>query len=256
MRKILSFLVVAIFFLVFSQKALANNRSSDYFSHRGNKHFLHYTKRNLPFHFRSKTDSKLTQKDFIIIFISTFLSFGLVIFVEWARNPRISIVIADSIMIPPNSKKKLPGRKILKLKIKVLKGWRNYLPLPKNIHAFSKVKVAVNWKNKPEYQAKWDSAPEPYDYINDVPKLEMAPLSMQPENLMFGDEAEVGVAIKHDGDNHYFFFDSDYYVNSQQNVCDLKNAELKVTFKSSLTEKTEIFRLKNLNNKLVGFSIS
>src|SRR3989344_2078432 len=174
MRKILSFLVVAIFFLVFSQKALANNRSSDYFSHRGNKHFLHYTKRNLPFHFRSKTDSKLTQKDFIIIFISTFLSFGLVIFVEWARNPRISIVTADSIMIPPNSTKKLPGRTILKLKIKALKGW----------------------KNKPEYQAKWDSAPEPYDYINDVPKLEMASLSMQPENLMFGHEAEGGVAIK------------------------------------------------------------
>lgn len=256
MKKVIIFLVLIIFFLSFVQNAFTNTgRLPRYFYNHGNRNSLHKYQKNFEDRFKND-DNKLTQKDVAIIFISTLISFGLVIFVEWSRNPRVKIVITDSIIVLPNSKKKLPKRKILKLRVEIQKGWRNYLPLPKNIHAFSKVKVGVNWATKEEYQAKWDNAPEPYDYINDVPKLEMAPLAMQPENLMFGDTAEVGIAIKHEGDDHFFFFDSDYYINPQNNVCNLKDAELRVTFKSSLTEKTEIFKLKNPNNKLNGFLIS
>ncbi|MCL4363745.1 hypothetical protein M1328_00735 [Patescibacteria group bacterium] len=183
------------------------------------------------------------------------IGFILVFVIEWFRSPDVTLRVAQSVEIEPqNTKKgKIPKRKILKLEVIVLKGWRAWLPISKNIHAFSKIRVELNWKPKSSYQAKWDNAPEPYDYINNVPKLEMTPLTMQPENLMFGENAQVGIVIKNDGDDGFYFFDSDYYVNPIHNHCTLKHAKLIITFKSSLTQKVERFIIKNPSKDLDKF---
>lgn len=192
-------------------------------------------------------------------FLGGVIGFILVFVIERLRSPKIELEVAKSLEIKERFGEKdgkkyvIPKRRILKLEVTVISGWRQYLPISKNIHAFSKIKVKLDWRHKSEYQAKWDNAPEPYDYINDVPKLEMTPLTMQPENLMLGDTAQAGIAVKNEGDDGFYFFDADYYVNPQNNYCTKKRAVLRITFKSSLTEKTENFIIKNPNSSIDRF---
>jgi hypothetical protein len=210
----------------------------------------------------SSQDNSFNSKDIIIALFGTISALSLVFFVEWLRNPNIEIEIAQLLDIPENelfledSKKIIvPKRRILKIKVIVKKDWRKYIPLPKNVHALSKVIVEINWTTKPRYQAKWDTAPEPVDYINKVVKIEMAPLTMQAENLMFGDIVEAGIAAKHDGEDGFYFFDSDYYINRVNNYCILKEVILTITLRSSLKEKKEKFKLKNPNNTINKFTL-
>lgn len=204
--------------------------------------------------------NNLDTKDWKIVFISTAFSLLLVFFIEWLRNPEIEIKIMTASIFDEKRDVQgnllIPKRKLLKLHITAIKNWKFYLPIPKNIHAFSKILIEADFFPKPKYQAKWDSAPEPYDYINNVPKLEMTPLTMQPENLMIDDSGNAGVAIKHDGHDGFFLFDSDYYVNPQLNYCTSNKLRIKVTFKSSLREVIRYYTLNNPNNKLDDFELT
>lgn len=184
----------------------------------------------------------------------------LVVVVEWLRSPSIRLEIADPVIVDAirgkNKKVASPRRKIVKIRVIIKKDWRRFLPISKNPHALSKIKVKMNWKTKPEYQAKWDTAPEPWDYLHNVPRPEMAPLAMQADNLMFGDVAEAGIAAKHEGVSGFFLFDSDYYIQDiavKKNYCTKKKVLLKVSFKSSLTKVTENFIIRNPGETIDSF---
>lgn len=197
-----------------------------------------------------------------IAFLSGLIGFIFVFIVEWIRKPKVKLEVSRPLPVERSELLRdgitivSPKRKYVKLKVTVEKGWRSHLPIPKNLHAFSKIIVHSAWQDKPEYQAKWDSAPEPVDYETLRPRLETAPFAKQPENLMYGDISEAGIAVKHDGDEGFYFFDADYYINARTNYCTKKRLMLKITFKSSLVEKTESFVIKNPNINLDRFVLS
>lgn len=193
------------------------------------------------------TFNQITIPDFWQLLLSVALAIGLVYLVEWLKQPEATIELAPHLNHPD-------GRKFLKVRVKVIKGsgLRKLFPW-KNVAAFARLKGSLieEVRNKEvsifDFIAKWDTRPEPWDYNANPPrpKLELIPFSLEPENLLSGDVAEVSIAVKHPKEKHFYIFDPNYYINAQKNIVDRKLIALRLTLSSSSINRQKDFVILN-----------
>lgn len=223
------------------------------------------------------------------IFFSAIVAFLLVVLVEWIRKSRVEIETLEPVFSPiklPNGKE--INRKLLKIRVKVkANSLGKFFKLPANVHAFATLTITINHEQKQSYRAKWDNAPEPWEYDRPIyqelsfngqypknkkieylqlvgvlegtergyPRMNLLPQALQTENLVPDDSASASMLAKNDGNAHFSIYDPEYYFDKQENHCTLKKAYLKATFKSSLGRWEEYFAVSNPNSKLDKFEI-
>ena len=221
----------------------------------------------------------------INISISTITAFFLVELTEWLKGSHIEIERLEPVNSPL---KDGTNRKLLKIKVKaVANRWGKLFRILPNVHAFATLTVYIAHDAKSSYRAKWDNAPEPWEYdtpINQTlnfsgiqiikkkyipielsgkltgkaegyPRINSLPLSLQPENLVPDDVVTASILAKHENKPEFLIYDPEYYFNRLENQCFEKKVYIKVVFKSSLGMWSEFFHIKNPNNKLEKFDI-
>lgn len=189
------------------------------------------------------------------IVITTLLALVLIYLIEWLKQPSVKIEIDNDQVLNE-------GRKLLKVKVLVSKkGWYRRLFPWTNMASNARLKGnLISTKSGrrvilQSYLVKWDSAPEPWDYKDNTPRIELVPASASPENLLPGDEATACVAVKHNGEEFFYVFDGNYYVNRSANERSEKEAILQVYFSSSSATKMSEFVIVNSNKNINSFSI-
>lgn len=217
------------------------------------------------------------------------IGFILVLVIETLKNSAVTFYDVEPVPVDK--------RKILKIGVRVISVWREKAPLlakylPANVHALATLTVHINSCTKPKYRAKWDNAPEPWSYnfsttrkitvhgnltkdnkksspiefvgnlseeLQGSPRPEMIPFSMQPENLLPGDNAEASIVVKYDGEHGFHIFDPDYYLKDYareyRNYCNCDKAYLRIVFKSSLGSWENYYFVSNPNTGLTDFTL-
>lgn len=225
------------------------------------------------------------------IVISAVIAFLLVLFVEWLRGSQIKINAIEPVFSPIElSDKRELNRKLLKIGIEAkANSLGKLLKLPSNVHSFATLTIHISHDQKPSFRAKWDNAPEPWEYDTHLyqelsfkgqsiknnkrkpedlqitgilegeargyPRMNLLPQALQTENLVPDDVASASILAKVTGDPGFFIYDPEYYFNKSENRCEEKKVYLKVIFKSSLGRWEEYFCATNPSSKLERFNI-
>mgnify|MGYP001566977126 CR=1 FL=1 len=189
------------------------------------------------------------------ISLSFIVSVFIVYLIEWLKQPSVEIMpIADLILND--------GRKFLKVKVKIGKrGWYRKIFPWQNAASFARLKgYLISCCGKDEvvlfsYTVKWDTRPEPWDYIQNKPRLELLPAVSEPENFLVGDECSASVAVKHLKEPHFYIYDGNYYVNQNTNHRNEKQIKLRLIFSSSSISTEKDFFIVNGNSTTEAFNL-
>lgn len=181
--------------------------------------------------------------------ISTILGalfgFLLVILVEKIKTPSARIELFPELVHSS-------GRKFLKIKvvistntiIKKIFPWQNAVMV-------GRIKGSLislhNGKDRVEqtFTLKWDSKPEPWDYVNNVPRLELLPAASEAQNFLSNDEDSAAVVVKHPNQSHFYIYDGNYYVNPTANQRNESKIKLRLAFTSTSTTAEKEFMIMN-----------
>lgn len=184
-------------------------------------------------------------------------------------------------------------RKFLKMAIRVVSPVRDLFKIVKkyiapSIHSSSTLTIYINHKEKSQYKAKWDEAPEPLEYPHKIikkvvfsgsyleqniqknisitgdlsedqdayPRLDMIPDSMQTINLIPDDVSTCSILVKHKGETGFYIYDPEYYFEGlrQKNYCNYQKVYLLIRFKSSLGYWDDYYLVNNPDSELTNFS--
>jgi hypothetical protein len=194
--------------------------------------------------------------DFWLLVLTFLLSVSIVYLIEYLKRPSVKIDLFPDLILPDGK------RKFLKIKIKVYKsGWLREIFPWQNPASFARLKCylieSLGGKELEvfSYTAKWDTRPEPWDYEKNIPRIELLPATSEPENFVVGDEGTTAVAAKHKGEDNFYIYDGNYYVNQIGNKRDEKKIKLRVIFSSSSVTTRKDFAIVNGNSTLEAFSL-
>lgn len=189
------------------------------------------------------------------LILSFIIAVLLVYLVEWLKQPSAEISLLPDLVLKD-------GRKFLKVKVKIYKkGFLKRVFPWQNPVSYARLKGYLlgdcdnNKVNLFSYVAKWDTRPEPWDYITNKPKIELLPASSEPENLLVGDECPTSIAVKHPGEQHFYVYDANYYVNPLVNQRDEKMVKLRLVFSSSSVTTKKDFIIINGNKTTDSFQL-
>lgn len=189
------------------------------------------------------------------IFLSFVISVFIVYLIEWLKRPSAEIVPITDLILND-------GRKFLKVKVKISKnGWYRKIFPWQNAAAFARLKgYLISYCGEKEivlfsYTVKWDTRPEPWDYIQNKLRPELLPAASEPENFLIGDECSASVAVKHLKEPHFYIYDGNYYINKGANQRDEKQIKLRLIFSSSSTSTQKDFVIVNGNSTTEAFNL-
>lgn len=189
------------------------------------------------------------------LILSFSISVLLVYIVEWLKQPSVKISLLPDLVLKD-------GRKLLKVNVRIFKkGFLKKIFPWQSPCSYARLKgyLLGNYDSKEiiliSYFAKWDTKPEPWDYTINKPRVELLPASSEPENLLVGDECSTSIAIKHTGEQHFYAYDANYYVNPLANQCDEKMVKLRLIFSSSSVTTKKDFIIVNSNKTIDAFQL-
>ncbi len=195
--------------------------------------------------------------DFWQLVISAVISVILVYLIEWIKQPVAELSLASDLNLKD-------GRKFVKVKVKVKKNFLGSIFPWQNPASFAVLRGDfIDLCDNKEtvlfsYAIKWDSNPEPLEYLPNGKqklKLEMLPAVSAPRNFLAGEEDSAAVAVKHSGEQYFYAYDGNYYVNSKVNVRGEKRIILRITFSSSSASSKKNFLIINNNTMTDTFSL-
>lgn len=203
-----------------------------------------------------QTINNLKIPDVWLLALTFIISVFIVYLIEFLKRPSVRIELFPDLVLSDGK------RKFLKVKVKVYKsgGFRKIFPW-QNPASFARLKCyLVDSLGKEElevfsYVAKWDTRPEPWDYEKNRPRIELLPATSEPENFVVGDEGTTAVAAKHIGEDNFYIYDGNYYVNQIGNKRDEREIKLRIIFSSSSVTTKKDFAIVNGNSTLEAFSL-
>lgn len=200
--------------------------------------------------------NNLKIPDFWLLLLSFFISVLTVYLIEYLKKPSVAIDLFPDLIL--NNGK----RKFLKIRVRIYKdGWFRKIFPWQNPASFARLKCyLIDFVNGVEvelfsYVAKWDTRPEPWDYEKNIPKLELLPAASEPENFLVGDVGVTSVAAKHAGEDSFYIYDANYYVNQTGNKRDEKKITIRIVFSSSSVSAKKDFVIVNGNSTLEAFNL-
>jgi hypothetical protein len=191
------------------------------------------------------------------LLISVVTSVVLVYLIEWIKQPIAKISQQSDLNLRD-------GRKFIKVKVNVKKNFLGDVFPWQNPASFAILKgELIDICDKKEtvlfnYAIKWDSNPEPLEYLKNGKqrlKHELLPSVSAPRNFLAGEEDSASVAVKHPGEQHFYAYDGNYYVNPKVNTRDEKKVILRITFSSSSASAKKDFLIINSNTTTDSFSL-
>lgn len=189
------------------------------------------------------------------VLVSFISAVAVVYLIEWLKRPTAKVELIPELILSD-------GRKFLKVKVSI--GRREILNkfFPwQNAAAFARLKgYLITCCEDDEivlakYTVKWDTRPEPWDYTNRRPRLELLPAASDPENFLSGDECSASIAVKHPKEDHFYIYDGNYYVNQIANRRDEKIVKIRLVFSSSSVSTKKDFIIVNGNSTAEAFSL-
>jgi hypothetical protein len=193
--------------------------------------------------------------DFWQLVLSFTISIILIYLIEWIKQPRAEISLQSDLNLKD-------GRKFLKVKVKIKKSLIGLIFPWQNPATFAKLKGSFidlcDYKQTVlfTYTIKWDNNPEPLDYLKDGSqklKIELIPATSAAQNFLVGDEDSAAVAVKNPGEEHFYAYDVNYYLNPQINLRSEKKIMLRLTFNSGSISTKKDFLILNGNSTTESF---
>jgi hypothetical protein len=192
----------------------------------------------------------LDLSSFWEILLGGLLAVVVVCLVELARTPAVKIEKSQDLVLPD-------GRKVLKVRVTATSGLVPTKVFPwKRTTALARLKLGLDAEDTTRsFTLKWDTAPEPWDYEKNIPRLDLLPAAYSPENFIVGDSVMAALAIKHPRETGFYIFDPNYYVRQSQVAVDGKQLRVRLAFRSSTVSKTEYFTILNGSTEIDSFEL-